>query len=68
MKSGYYVAIIAGGGGPTVLYHDGEKLWAHGSDQPLAAGILEFIAAEPLDIMNIPGVSFIDPQAIRWRS
>jgi hypothetical protein len=65
MKDGYYVAIIAGGGGPTVLYSDGEKFWAHGSDQPLDPGFLEFIAAEPVDIMNIPGVSFVDPQQIR---
>ena len=65
MKEGYYVAIIAGGGGPTILYHDGETLWAHGSDQALDRGFLEFIAAEPLDIMNIPGVSFVDPQTIR---
>lgn len=58
MKVGYYVAIIAGGGGPTVLFHDGEHLLVHGTHEPLDPGYVEFIATEPFDPMTVPGLTF----------
>lgn len=62
VKEGYYVAILAGGGGETVLYCDGQQLFAHGTDKPLDPGYLEFISAEPVDLLNIPGVAFTAPE------
>ena len=64
MKEGYYVAILAGGGGETVLYCDGEQLLAHGTDKALDPGYLEYISAEPLELMSIPGVAFTAPDKI----
>jgi hypothetical protein len=74
MKEGYYVAIIAGGGGGTVLYCDGKELFAHGTDKPLNTGFIEFISTAPIDPMDIPGVAFTPPRThmsqvtTPWRS
>lgn len=58
---GYYAAIIAGGGGPTILYYDGEVLLAHGTSMPIEPGYMEYIAEDPLDIMAISGTVFLAP-------
>lgn len=61
MKIGYYLVIIAGGGGETVLYYDGEQLLAHGAAWPIDMGYIEFISKDPISLMDIPGVVFVNP-------
>jgi len=61
LKEGYYLAILAGGGGETVLYCDGEQLYAHGSPEVVPCDILEYISESPLDLSSLPDLIYVSP-------
>lgn len=53
-KAGYYIASIAGTSDPSViLYFDGEKLWTHGSSEPIDDKHLLFIDEKPFEHRDV---------------
>ena len=48
-KTGYYHALVAGAAdADVILYYDGQHLYAHGSAEAVAPGLLLYIREEPI--------------------
>jgi hypothetical protein len=55
-KTGYYHALVAGAAdADVILYYDGEHLYAHGSAEAVAPGLILYIREEPISFERPDG-------------